>query len=456
MIDNIVKDKIFYKKLFFIALPVIIQNVISIGLNMVDTVMVSELGENAITAVGLANRVYFIFSTMCFGIFSGASIFIAQYWGIGDTDNIKKVFGIDLIIGSTLAIIFSIAVFFFPEQILRIFIDDAYVINLGAQYLRIIAFSYFFTAVSFAFSFNSRAIHKLKLPTIINGIALCINTFVNWLLITGNMCAPALGVQGAAIATLISRFLEFLTLLYFIYKDKKHPLAGSFKEFTSWNLTMLKNILKTSLPVILSETAWSVGTSVYLISYGFIGSYAIAVVQISTNISDFFQALFFGIGSACAVMIGNEIGKNNIDTAFDYSKKFIKITLILSITLSILLFLFRGQIISFFNLSESTNYYLNKALIVFCIYFTPKMFTYLFICGILRAGGDTKFCMFVDIISIWLIGVPLSFFAVLVLHLPVHLVMAVVFSEEFLKLFFVLKRYVSKKWINNLIVDYNL
>jgi len=456
MIDNIVKDKIFYKKLFFIALPVIIQNVISIGLNMVDTVMVSELGENAITAVGLANRVYFIFSTMCFGIFSGASIFIAQYWGIGDTDNIKKVFGIDLIIGSTLAIIFSIAVFFFPEQILRIFIDDAYVINLGAQYLRIIAFSYFFTAVSFAFSFNSRAIHKLKLPTIINGIALCINTFVNWLLITGNMGAPALGVQGAAIATLISRFLEFLTLLYFIYKDKKHPLAGSFKEFTSWNLTMLKNILKTSLPVILSETAWSVGTSVYLISYGFIGSYAIAVVQISTNISDFFQALFFGIGSACAVMIGNEIGKNNIDTAFDYSKKFIKITLILSITLSILLFLFRGQIISFFNLSESTNYYLNKALIVFCIYFTPKMFTYLFICGILRAGGDTKFCMFVDIISIWLIGVPLSFFAVLVLHLPVHLVMAVVFSEEFLKLFFVLKRYVSKKWINNLIVDYNL
>jgi len=456
MFDSIIKDKIFYKKLFFIALPVIIQNVISIGLNMVDTVMVSELGENAITAVGLANRIYFIFSTMCFGIFSGASIFIAQYWGIGDTDSIKKVFGIDLIIGSTLAIIFSIAVFFFPEQILRIFIDDTYVIKLGAQYLRIIAFSYFFTAVSFAFSFNSRAIHKLKLPTIINGIALCINTFINWILITGNMGAPALGVQGAAIATLISRFFEFLTLLYFIYRDKEHPLAGSFKEFTSWNLTMLKNILKTSLPVILSETAWSIGTSVYLISYGFIGSYAIAVVQISTNISDFFQALFFGIGSACAVMIGNEIGKNNIDTAFDYSKKFIKITLILSIIFSILLFLFRGQIISFFNLSESTNYYLNKALIVFCIYFTPKMFTYMFICGILRAGGDTKFCMFVDIISIWLIGVPLSFFAVLVLHLPVHLVMAVVFSEEILKLFFILKRYVSKKWINNLIIDYNL
>lgn len=456
MIDNIFKDKAFYKTLFFIALPVIIQHVISIGLNMVDTIMVSELGENAITAVGLANRIYFVFSTICFGIFSGASIFIAQYWGIGDTDSIKKVFGIDLIIGSALAIIFSFVVFFFPKQILRIFIDDAYVIDLGYRYLKIIAFSYFFTAVSFAFSFNSRAIHKLKLPTIINGIALCINTFINYLLITGNMGFPSYGVQGAAIATLISRLFEFCALLFFIYKDKDHPLAGSFKEFTSWNLAMLKNILKTSLPVILSETAWSVGTSVYFISYGLIGSYAIAVVQISTNISDFFQALFFGIGSACAVMIGNEIGKNNIDKAFDYSNKFIKITLILSIAFSILLFLFRGQIISFFNLSETTNYYLNKALIVFCIYFTPKMFTYIFICGILRAGGDTKFCMFVDIISIWFIGVPLSFFSVLVLHLPVHLVMAVVFSEEILKLGVILKRYFSKKWINNLIMDYNL
>jgi len=456
MINNIFKDKPFYKTLFFIALPVIIQHVISIGLNMVDTVMVSELGENAITAVGLANRIYFVFTTICFGIFSGASIFIAQYWGIGDTDSIKKVFGIDLIIGSALAIIFSIVVFFFPMQILKVFIDDAYVIDLGSRYLKIIAFSYFFTAVSFAFSFNSRAIHKLKVPTIINGIALCINTFINYLLITGEMGFPSYGVQGAAIATLISRFFEFCTLLFFIYKDKDHPLAGSIKEFTSWNLSMLKNILKTSLPVILSETAWSVGTSIYFISYGFIGSYAIAVVQISTNISDFFQALFFGIGSACAVMIGNEIGKNNIDTAFDYSKKFIKITLILSIAFSILLFLFRGQIISFFNLSETTNSYLNKALIVFCIYFTPKMFTYMFICGILRAGGDTKFCMFVDIITIWFIGVPLSFFSVLVLHLPVHLVMAVVFSEEILKLVIVLKRYSSKKWINNLIMDYNL
>ncbi len=447
----IIRDKAFIKTMLTIALPVIIQHIISIGLNMVDTVMVSELGENAISSVGLANRVYFIFTTICFGIFSGASIFISQYWGVRDTENIKKVFGIDLITGSILSILFSIFIFIFPRQILRLFINDANVINLGAQYMSIIAFSYFFTAISFAFSYNSRAVYRLKIPTIINAIALCINTFINWLLITGNFDFPALGVRGAAIATLIARIFEFSALLIFIYKDEGHPLAGTLKELTSWDFKMLINILKTSLPVILSETAWSIGTSVYFIAYGYIGSYAIAVVQISYSISDFFQALFFGVGSACAIMIGNELGKSNYDQAVECSRKFIKLTLVLSIIFSTLLYMVKGYIIQFFNLSPETNYYLDKTLIVFCIYFTPKMFTYMFICGILRAGGDTKFCMFVDMISIWLIGVPISFISVLILKLPIHLVVASVFIEEAIKMLVTIKRYKSKKWINNLI-----
>lgn len=453
MNDIIKRNKTFINTLFIIAIPVVIQNIISIGLNMIDTIMVSELGENAISAVGLGNRIYFIFTTICFGIFSGASIFIAQYWGAKDTVSIKKVFGIDLIIGALLSLVFSFVVFFFRVPIMRIFIDDFDVINLGSKYLKIVSFSYFFTAVSFAFSFNSRAIHRLKMPTIINAVALLINTFFNWVLITGNLGFKALGVEGAAVATLFARIFEFITLIYFIYKDKDHPLAGTFKEFTSWNMELFKKILKTSFPVILSETAWSVGTSVYFIAYGFMGSYAIAVVQIAFNISDFFQTLFFGIGNASAVMIGNEIGKNDIDNAMDYSNKFVKITLVLSLILSFSLLVSRNMIIKYFNLEPSTSEYLSKTLVVYSLYFTPKMFSYMFICGILRAGGDTKFCMFVDIISIWLIGVPLSFFTVLVLKLPIHLVIAAVFSEEIIKSITVTKRYKSKKWMNNLIMD---
>lgn len=452
--NNIINNnKTFIKTLFIIALPVVIQNMISIGLNMIDTVMVGELGENAISAVGLANRIYFIFTTICFGIYSGASIFIAQYWGAKDTDSIKKVFGIDLVIGTLLSLVFSFAVYFFRLPIMRIFIEDNTVIELGSQYLKIIAFSYFFTAISFAFSFNSRAIHRLKMPTIVSFVALLINTFFNWVLITGNLGFKAMGVEGAAIATFIARAIEFIVLIYFVYKDKNHPLAGTYNELTSWNFLMFKKILKTSFPVIMSETAWSVGTSVYFIAYGFMGSYAVAVVQIAFNISDFFQTLFFGIGNASAVMIGNEIGKNEIDNAMDYSNKFVKITLVLSVVLALSLFISRNYIIQYFNLEPTTSEYLSKTLIVYSLYFTPKMFSYMFICGILRAGGDTKFCMYVDIITIWCIGVPLSFFSVLVLKLPIHLVIAVVFSEEIIKSITVTKRFRSQKWMHNLIMD---
>ena len=446
-------DNAFLTTLIVIALPVIIQNIISIGLNMIDTVMVSELGENAISAVGLANRLYFIFTTICFGIYSGASIFIAQYWGAQDKTNIKKVFGIDIIIGSSLSLLFSIFVFLFRKQIMGIFIDDAAVIELGSRYLKIVSFSYFFTAVSFAYSFNSRAIHMLKMPTVVNAVALLINTFINWLLITGHLGFPALGVEGAAIATLIARLCEFAALIFMIYRNKNHPLAANIKELVSWDLKLLKKVMKTSFPVILSETAWSVGTSVYFIAYGFMGASAIAVVQIAYNISDFFQALFFGIGNASAVMIGNEIGRGDIDKARDYSNRFLKITFLLSIILAAMLFLLKGNIIQYFSLEEETSFYLNKTLIVFSVYFTPKMFSYMFICGILRAGGDTKFCMFVDIITIWLIGVPVAFISVLVFKLPIHLVMALVFGEEIIKSITVLRRYKSNKWLNNVIMD---
>ncbi|MDF2884980.1 MAG: family efflux transporter [Clostridiaceae bacterium] len=453
MNDIIKRNKAFINTMIIIAIPVVIQNMISIGLNMIDTVMVSELGENAISAVGLANRIYFIFTTICFGIYSGASIFVAQYWGAKDMVSIKKVFGIDLIIGSLLSLIFAVLVFFFRNQIMRIFIDDPYVIELGSEYLKVISFSYPLTAISFAFSFNCRAIHKLKMPTVINAVALLINTFFNWILITGNLGFKALGVEGAAIATLLARIVEFVALIFFIYKDKNHPLAGTIKELTSWDVTMLKKVLKTSFPVIMSETAWSIGTSVYFIAYGFMGSYAIAVVQIAFNISDFFQTLFFGIGNASAVMIGNEIGKNDIDKAMDYSNKFVKITLVLSFVFASLLLVSRNYIIRYFNLEPITSEYLSKTLIVYSLYFTPKMFSYIFICGILRAGGDTKFCMFVDIITIWGIGVPLSFISVLLFKLPIHLVIALVFSEEIIKSITVTKRYLSKKWMNNLIMD---
>src|SRR6056297_2839302 len=446
------KDEYFFKTMIIIALPVVIQHIISIGLNLVDTVMIGRLGEDYLAAVGIANRIYFLFTIFCFGLYSGAAVFVSQYWGVKDIKNIRKVFGIEVTFGILIALTTSLLVQLFPYQIMNIFIDEEKVILLGIRYLRIISFSYIVTAVSFAISYNSRSVHLLNKPTIINAAAISLNTFLNYILIYGKFGFPSLGVEGAAYATLIARSIEFILMVSIIYFDKNHPFSATFKELTNWGMPMVKRVFRTSLPVVGNEAAWGIGTTIYYIAYGMIGPEAIAVVQVAFVISDFFQSVFFGIGNASAVMVGNEIGREKFDKAYEYSRRFIIITLSVSVLISILYFLSRNIIVNFYDFAYSTSIMLNKTIIVSSIFLMPKMLTYLIIVGILRSGGDTKFCFILEFICVWAIGIPLSFFAVLVLNLPIHLVLALVFSEEIIRLIIVIKRFKSKKWINNLIV----
>lgn len=444
-------DKTFYKSMLVIAIPVVLQNLMGIALNMLDSIMVGQLGENPLAGVAIANRVFFIFSMVCFGIYSGSSIFIAQYWGVKDSKNIKKIFGINLFLGLVLSLVTTVIAFVFARPIISLFAKDAEVIRDGVTYLKIITASYVVTALSFAASFSSRPVHKNNAPTIVSLIAILTNAVLNYLLIFGKAGFPNLGVAGAAIATVIARFLEFIILFVYIFKSKDHPLAGSIKEYMSWDFEMLKNTLKTSFPVIVSESTWALGNTVYYIAYGMIGPSAIAVVQVAYIINDLFQAMFFGLGNAAAVMLGNEIGQNNIKKVTDYSKIFLRICLALNIIMAFALFFTRHAIVGMYKFDAQTNILLERVLVVFALYMTPKMFTYMFICGILRAGGDTKFCMYLDMVAIWLVGIPLAFFSVMILKLPLEYVLAIVFSEEIFKLFIVLRRYKSGKWINNLI-----
>lgn len=441
----------FYRTMITIALPIIIQHLISIGLNMVDTVMIGRLGENELAAIGIANRIYFMFAIFCFGFYSGASVFVSQYWGVKDIGNIRKIFGIEITGGLIISSAFTLSLLLFSHQIMGVFIDDPIVIAYGVDYLRIVSLIFIFTSLSFAISFNSRSIRMIKVPTIINVIAIALNTFLNYCLIYGNFGMPALGIKGAALATFIARLLEFILLSTYIYKDCSHPLAGTLTELFSWEKPMLKKVFKTSFPVFINEILWVTGTSVYYIAYGLLGAEAVAVVQVSFTISDFFQSLFFGIGGACAVMIGNELGRNEKQNAYTYSLRFIKITFVFSILVSILMYLIRVPIISFYDFKESTNLMLSRSLIVSAIFLAPKMQSYMIIVGILRSGGDTKFCMVTDSIFVWLIGIPLAFISVLVLKWPIYLVLAAVFIEEVFKFAVIYSRVLSKKWLNNLI-----
>lgn len=444
--------KDFYKTMLTIGAPIALQHLIGSSLNLVDTLMIGRLGENAIAAVGIANRLFFLFILFIYGAYSGCGVFTAQYWGKKDKKNIHRILGIMLVFGIGFSFLFTLAAILFPRQILLLFSRDAIVLDLGVQYLRIVAISYIMTAITFAYSFSCRSVHKTTLPMVVSIIALSINTVLNYVLIYGKFGMPTLGVQGAAIATTIARTLEMILLVAFIYKDKEHPLVGNIKEYFDIHKDMVVNVVKTATPVFVNEATWALGNVVYFIAFGFLGTEAVAVVQICYTVSDFFQALFMGLGSACAVMIGNEVGRGENEKAMAFSMEFIKLTVVFSIVIAAMLYFSRPLIIILYsNLTLVTQNMLMATLAVIAFYQIPKMYTFTMIVGVLRGGGDTKFCMYLDLLSVWLIGVPLGFISVLVWHWPVHWVIAAVYFEEVIKVFITFPRFIGKKWIHNVI-----
>jgi len=444
------KDKQFYQTLFSIALPIALQNLISSSLNLVDTVMVGRLGEVEIASVGLANQFFFIFMLILFGLNSGASIFFAQFWGKKDILNIRRVLGISLLFGIVFSLFFSGFALFKPALVLSLFTKDAETIKLGSTYLSIVALSYLATSISFSYSFGARSIGDAKLPMVISSVSLVINTSLNYLFIFGVLFIPPMGVKGAAIATLISRVFEMFLLLFFIYK-RDYPLAANISEMLDLSRNFLKRFFKTTTPVILNEAFWSIGMTMYLAAYSRISIEAIAAIHISNTVLHLFMVVAFGMASACTVMIGNEIGSNQQNQAIYYAKKFSILGIFIGLFIGVTLFLSAPYIVTLFNISENVQFSAKRILVVLSIVMIPKVFNTILVVGILRGGGDTRFSMFLDMGSVWFIGVPLAFIGALVLKLPVYWVVALVSFEEIVKALFGIPRLISKKWVRNVV-----
>lgn len=443
-----IKEENFYRKLTVIGIPMIIQQVIAVTLNLADTIMVGKVSENALAAVGAANQVYFIFSVVIFGIFSGAAVHAVQYWGIRDLASLRKIVGIDytmcLVLSvPTVAMVFAGAPFF-----IRLFSQEPEVIELGTQYMKIACFSYIFAALSFVISYNSRSIQDLKYPTIINACAILMNIFLNYVFIFGNFGVPALGVRGAAIATTVSRILECVAMMLSVYLRKEHPLKAYPSQLFCYSRELLVNVMKTAVPVIITEGMWAFSVSAIFAAYGKISASALAISQIAVTVTDFFQTIYFGLGNASSVIIGEVLGQGRRSTAFEYSRKVLKVTWILNIIMTVVIILARTPIAAIYDFSPETTEMLMKALLVYAVALTPKMLAYMTICAILRAGGDTVFCMYMDVAFNVGLQIPLAYIGVLVLKWPLHWVMAFVAIADFIKVFFCYYRYYSKKWMN--------
>lgn len=440
----------FLKQLLHIALPIAIQSLITSSLNMVDTIMIGRLGDSEIAAVGICNQVYFLFMLLIFGGYSGASIFLSQYFGVKDIKNIRRVLGIMMTFGCAVAVLFTIGSLGFTKGIIGLFSTDKEVLGFGVSYLSILSICYLASALSFAFSFSSRSIRMTKIPMYVSAVALSINTILNFMLIYGKFGMPMLGVRGAAIATVIARILELVFIVIIIYRMDDHPLKAKFSELRDYDFKYFLNIAKTAVPVLLNEGTWALGMVVYFIAYGKLGKEAIASVQIANTIMNFFTVVFMALSNSASVMIGNMIGANKFDIAIDYSRRFLIMSAKWAIGIAVGLYASSRLILSFFKISQITYDNARSILIVMAIFMLPKMFNWVMVVGVLRSGGDTRFTLILDLAGVWLVGVPLAFLGAF-MGLPIHYVVALSYFEEFLKMFVSIPRYRSKKWINNLI-----
>ena len=442
------ENRDFYRKLTVTGIPMVIQQVIAVTLNLADTIMVGKVSEEALAAVGAANQVYFIFGVVLFGIFSGASVLAVQYWGIGDLQMLRKIVGIDYTMCLAICVPGMFISYFAAPFLIHIFSDDPAVIQLGMEYMHIVCFSYIFAGLTYVISYNSRAIKDLKYPTIINGCAIVCNIILNYLLIFGKMGCPELGVKGAAIATLVARVLECIAMLLSVYLRKFHPLKAHPKELLSYSGELFARVMKTAIPVIITEGLWAVSVSSIFAAYGRISAAALAVSQISVTVTDFFQTVYFGLGNAAAVIIGEVLGQGKKDLAYRYSKNIIKVTWVLNVVMTLAVILARMPIALIYDYGPETTKMLMQALLVYAIAMTPKMFAYMMICAIFRSGGDTVYAMIVDVAFNVGLQIPLAYIGVLVLNWPLAGVMALVATADFIKTIFIFRRYYSRKWMN--------
>lgn len=448
-------NKKFYKLLISLCIPIIIQQLISTSVNIIDTVMISSLGEASVASIGVANQYFFLFNMALSGIVGGAGIFISQFFGKNDYNNIKKTTGFTSILAIILSLIFFILVLIFPTGIINIFSNDPQVVKLCSEYFKIIILSYPLIAISTVFSMGSRSVRNPKLGMICSSIALVVNIILNYGLIFGNLGMPALGVKGAALATIIARIVEFLLIVVYVYFIKKdYVLKFTLKDLKHINTNFAKTFIARSLPIFINDTTWAIGTVLYSVAYSKAGTSAMAASQIATSTGNFFIMTSVCIAIGASIMIGNELGADNIDIAIVYAKKFSALVTIVGLVFGTLLILNISLLLKIFSIPSYLTSDMSKIFFIMGSMLALRAFNTLIVIGILRSGGDTKYSLFLELGCMWFASLPLTFIAA-VKGAPIYILVLLSYSEEIVKFIFGIPRVLSKKWANNIVKELN-
>lgn len=443
------ENRAFYRMAIALVIPMALQNLINVGVTTADVVMLGKVGETALSGASLAGQVQFIMNLIFFGLTSGASVLTAQYWGKQDVRTIEKVFGISLCAAMGIGIVFFGAAQAFPRELMYAFTTEEPVIQEGTSYLRIVSWSYLPVAFTMIYLNLMRSVERVVVATWTYFISLIINIIGNGILIFGMFGVPAMGVCGAAYATLFARIMELVIVVLYI-NWKGNPISLHLRDFVKFDRYLLKDFVVFSSPVVANELMWGLGMSVNAAIIGHLGSAAVAANSVAQVSRQLIMVIGFGLSAATSIMIGKVIGEQKLRLAEAYARKFIWLSVGITLAASLSLFFLRGWIAGSMTISDQAKDYLLFMLFVVCYYAVFQSYNTTMIVGVFRAGGDTRIGFFVDVIGMWCFSIFLGAIAAFWLHWGVKAVFVVLLSDEIVKIPITTWRYRKKLWLRNI------
>ncbi len=452
---SIISQRQFIWTMLLVAVPVAAQILLQSFLGMADVIMVAPLGETAIAAVGLAAKIHFLLLVLMSGFATGGSILIAQYSGAKDFPSCQRMLAVTLMVGAFIVIPLMLLCGFAAPAWVPWITPNSEVAKLTAQFLVITAPVILLTQVIVIYEAGLRALGQTSMSLIAGIIAAVVNVVLNYGLIMGNWGLPALGIAGAAWGTLIARVVQLLVIMGWVY-GTKHGFALTINQLRlGLESEHIKRYLAFALPLVANYGIWALGNATYHVVTGYAGTDALAIMGMVVPIESTFFALFVGLASASAVLIGRALGADNKIEALRLQKFFVHLTLLIVLGLSACLWFARPWILKIFTpLTIETTHLLMQTLAVFCVLVWLKVFNLVRIIGVLRAGGDNKFCLITDTIVMWGLGLPIYAMAVFWGGFHFSIIYAFMFLEDGLKFIPVMLRVKRKKWMNNLTVEH--
>lgn len=454
MEEKTLSTKQLYKWTLTLAIPLMVQNLISTLVGTADTIMLGYVGQTAMAASSLANQYTFVIFCIFYGLATGTSVMVAQYWGKKDIQIIERIIGISARFSVFFAAVFTTLSLLFPRQIMMLFSSDAETIDIGAKYLRIISISFIFMGISQTYFSALRSIGKVVFPSIVFVISLCVNVFLNASFIFGLMGLPKLGVIGVALGTVCARFVEML--FCFIYSIKCE-IKIKPKYFFKRAGILTRDFAKISFPAMGNDLVWSLATSVFAAILGHMGNDIIAANAVAIMVVNIGAIAMRAFANATTVVIGQTLGSNQIEATKKYSKKLLILTMIVGVIGCLIIIAIRPLILKFYadKLSPQALSFLSTMIFMTTYRMIGEGISTCLICGCFRGGGDSRFGFIMDTVMMWGVAIPLMAFGAYVFKFSPIWVYFIMTLDEFEKMPVIFIHYFKFKWMKNITRDQN-